>query len=173
MRNFLFLLLLSVMIGCATTNPNLGRPAPQFSLIDLSDHLVKSDDFKGKNLVLVFYVSYTWKPCLQQLGELQNRISEIKELDGDVIAIASRGNRTTEEKTKKLLHITFTIIPGPERKFAEAFGVWNNMRQRSIATVIMDKSGVIRFIYESMSDTDRPSTSKIIEVLKEINQTKQ
>ncbi len=59
MRNFLFLLLLSVMIGCATTNPNLGRPAPQFSLIDLSDHLVKSDDFKGKNLVLVFYVSYT------------------------------------------------------------------------------------------------------------------
>lgn len=104
---------------------------------------------------------------------MQHRISEIKELDSEVVAIASKGNRKNEEKTQKVLNITFPIIPGPERKTAEAFGVWNNKRQLAIATVIVDKQGKIRFIHKSSSDTDRPNASEIIEKLKEINQTKQ
>lgn len=88
------------------------------------------------------------------------------------MAIATRGNRNTEKKTKKAFNITFTIIPGPERKTAEAFGVWNNTRQQAIATVIVDKSGVIRYIHEGVSDFDRPNASDVIKKLKEINQAK-
>ena len=172
MKRFAFVLLLLVVVGCATTNPNMGKSAPDFALVDLSDRVVKLEDFRGKNLVLVFYVSYNWQPCLQQLGELQSRISEIRELDAEIIAIATRGNRNNEEKTKKAFNITFTIIPGPERKTAEAFGVWNNTRQLAIATVIVDKSGVIRFIHEGVSDFDRPNASDVIKKLKEINQAK-
>jgi peroxiredoxin len=103
---------------------------------------------------------------------LQNRISEIRDLNADVVAISSKGNRKSEEKTKKTLHITFSIIPGPERKTAEAFGVWNSKWQLAIATVIVDKQGKIQFVHEGSSNTDRPEVSEIIRKLKEINQTK-
>ena len=104
---------------------------------------------------------------------MQDRISEIKDLDAEVVAIASKVNRKSEAKTKKVLNITFTIIPGPERKAAEALGVWNNKRQLAIATVIVDKQGNIRLIYESSSNTDRPNASEIIKKLEEMNQMKQ
>ncbi len=45
-------------IGSQAANPNLGKPAPQFLFVDLSDRIVKLDDFKDKNLVLIFYVDY-------------------------------------------------------------------------------------------------------------------
>ena len=59
-RNPVWVLLLLIVIGFTTTkadqNPNLGKTAPDFKLKDLSDHVVKLSDFKGKNVILVFYV---------------------------------------------------------------------------------------------------------------------
>jgi peroxiredoxin len=43
--------------------------------------------------------------CSQQLGELQEKISEIKKLNADVIAIATKGNQYDVESTKGLYRI--------------------------------------------------------------------
>jgi peroxiredoxin len=95
-------------------------------------------------------------------------MSEIKELDADVIAIASRGNHKDVEKTKTQLGITFTLVPVPNRKAAEDFGVYNPERKRAIATLILDKEGLIRFKYISKNENDRPKFSKLVNVLQEI-----
>ena len=58
MKRFAFVLLLLVVFGCATTNLNMGKSAPDFALVALSDRVVKLEDFRGKNLVIVFYVDY-------------------------------------------------------------------------------------------------------------------
>ncbi len=62
LKNLAAILLISAAIlgpiGSQAANPNLGKPAPDFSLVDLSDRLVKLQDFKEKNLVLIFYVDY-------------------------------------------------------------------------------------------------------------------
>ncbi len=153
------------LVGCAL-KAGVGKIAPDFSLVDVSDRVVKLGDFKGKNVVLVFYVSHGCKPCRQQLVELQERISEIKEFNAEVIAIASRGQKNVE-KTKKL-GITFTLIPDPEFSTAKKYGVYDYDRNRAIATVIVDKNGVIRFRNVAWDVHDRPSVSKIIKVLREI-----
>lgn len=61
-KNLIFVLLIFIallgIISVAAANPNLGKPAPGFLLLDLSDRIVRLDDFQGKNLVLVFYVDY-------------------------------------------------------------------------------------------------------------------
>jgi peroxiredoxin len=111
-------------------------------------------------------------PCLVQLGELQDRLSEIRSLNTEVIAISTRGDRIMEENTRNYLNIKFSIIPSPNRGTSEAFGVWNNSRNLAIATIILDKDGVIRYINESMSDFGRPSVSEVIEKLKELNKIK-
>ena len=102
-----------------------------------------------------------------QLGELQEQISEIKKLNTEVIAIASKGDKQDVEKSKRLLKLTYTLIPKPNRKVAEDFGVWNKYKNRAVATVILDENGRIRFIEVSNSDY-RTSASEIIRELQAI-----
>jgi peroxiredoxin len=102
-----------------------------------------------------------------QLGELQERISEIEKLNAEVIAISSMGDQQDVEQIKKALGLTFTLIPKPNRKVAEDFGVWNRYRNRAVATIVIDKKGRIRFLEASNSD-DRTSASKIIRELQGI-----
>ena len=102
-----------------------------------------------------------------QLGELQERISEIKTLNAEVIAISSKGDQQDVERIKSHLGLTFTLIPKPNRKVAEEFGVWNRNRNRAVATIVIDKNGSIRYKEVSNSD-DRTSASKIIRELQAI-----
>jgi cytochrome oxidase Cu insertion factor (SCO1/SenC/PrrC family) len=62
----LTLVLFAFLVGCASTGqspesfPNVGDPAPDISLVDVSGNEVKLNDFKGeKNVVLVFYADGT------------------------------------------------------------------------------------------------------------------
>ena len=102
-----------------------------------------------------------------QLGELQERISEIQNLNTEVIAIASKGDQQDVEKSKRVLKITYTLIPKPNRKVAEDFGVWPRYMNRAVATLIIDKKGRIRFKEVSKS-TYRTSASKIVKELQGI-----
>jgi peroxiredoxin len=172
MKKLYCLLLIFILVGCATVNPNIDKPAPAFALVDLSNKVIRLADFKGKNLVLVFYVNNNWMPCLTQLGELQDRLSEIRSLNAEVIAISCCGDRIMEENTRNYRNIKFSIIPAPNRATAEAFGVWNKIRNLAIATIILDKNGVIRYVNKSISDYIRPSASDVIEKLNELNKIK-
>ncbi len=103
-----------------------------------------------------------------QLGELQKRISEIKQLNGEIIAIATMKDREKGDAAKavKSLGITFPLIPGPHLKEAEDFGVYTRENNKAAATLILDKEGTVRFKYISKDDDDRPPVSKVIEVLR-------
>jgi len=102
-----------------------------------------------------------------QLGELQERISEIEKLNAEVIAISTMGDHQDVEQIKKALGLTFTLIPKPNRKVAEDFGVWDRYRNRAVATIVIDKTGHIRF-KEVSNSNDRTSASKIIRELQRI-----
>jgi len=102
-----------------------------------------------------------------QLGELQERLSEINELNAEVIAISSKGDQQDVERIKRHLGLTFTLIPKPNKKVAEDFGVWNPYRNRAVATIVIDRKGRIRFIEASNSD-DRTGAAKVIKELQRI-----
>jgi peroxiredoxin len=72
---------------------------------------------------------------------LQERISEIKKLDGEVIAFATRGNKYDVESTKSEKRITFTLIPTPNRSVTDDFGI----RKGGEGIIIIDKKGRIRY----------------------------
>ena len=76
-----------------------------------------------------------------QLGELQDKISEIEKLNGKVIAFATLGNKHDVESTKSVYKITYTLVPTPNRKVVEKFGVVDE----SYGFIIIDKKGRVRY----------------------------
>jgi peroxiredoxin len=88
-------------------------------------------------------------------------------LSAEVVALSSAGNRDDVQKTRKNLGITFPMIPAQVQMLAEAYGVWHGAR--AIATIVVDKGGVVRFLEDSNSNPNsRPSASSIKGVLREI-----
>jgi peroxiredoxin len=70
------------------------------------------------------------------------------------------------ERTRDALKILFPLIPGPNRKLAEDYGVFNPRWNYAIATLVVDKTGVVRFEHIAANDEDRPNAAKVIEVLR-------
>ena len=79
--------------------------------------------------------------CIQQLGGLQEKISEFEKLNAEVIAIAKMGDQFDVETTKSAYKISYTLIPKPNRAIVEDFGVSGN----KFGVIIIDKKGRIRY----------------------------
>ncbi len=156
----LILLIFAFLVSCASTGQSpVGEAAPDFSVTDVSGDDVRLSEFKGKkNVVLVFYSESTWPDSRRQLGELQENISEIENLDAKVIAFATSGNQDDVEISKSFHDITFSLIPTPNKSIAKDFGV------QTYATIIIDKNGVIRLKQTGYMD----SASNIITELQTI-----
>ena len=163
----LILVVFAFLINGASAEQSLGvgDSAPDFSIVDASGNKIRSGDFKGKkNVVLVFYAQHNWTPCREQLGELQDQISEIIKLNTELISIATKGDQNDVEMTKSSLGITFTQIPYPNTRIVLDFGMEYDYTGAAIGTIIIDKKGSIRF----KSKASWTSASRIIKELQGI-----
>ncbi len=98
---------------------------------------------------------------------MQKSRDQIRALQAEIIAFASRGKREDVEKTKKLLEIDFILIPGPNAELMREYGAFNYQKNRAQpSTVIVDKAGIIRWKYVGTGDKDRPSLETILSQLK-------
>jgi peroxiredoxin len=161
----LFVLLVSI-VGCVA----VGKPAPDFTVQDISDRAVRLSDFKARiSVVLVFYYAYSWIPCRQQLGELQAHIAEIRELSAEVVAFSTGGSPPDVERTRDALNLTFPLVPASTEHIARRYGVWNPRSRSALATIIVDREGIVRFLHDAGDDEfNRPKISIILQVLREI-----
>jgi peroxiredoxin len=84
---------------------------------------------------------------LEQLVELQERISEINKLDGEVIAFSTRDNKHFVKSTKSVNRLTYTLIPAPNSSVTEKFGV----KSGGEGVIVIDKKGRIRYKNANLS----------------------
>lgn len=165
------LLLATLLISCATVQKpqiEVGHSAPIFTAKDFTGRTFSLSDYPEKNIVLVFYIGHRWQPCFQQLGELQKSLSAIRDLQTEVIAVASSSPRDVE-MTQKALDVQFILIPGPNADLMKEYAAYNF--QKSVAlpvTIIIDKNRIVRWKYVGKNDFDRPEISKLLAELQKL-----
>jgi peroxiredoxin len=105
---------------------------------------------------------------MQQLGELQSQIADIRALDAEVIALSSRGNERDVRRTHDQLKLSYSLVPTPVSQVIKDFGLSTDQYGTSYGTVIIDKTGVVRFVHDSINENNRTSVSEIRRVLQDI-----
>ena len=105
---------------------------------------------------------------MRQLGELQSQIAGIRALDTEVIALSSRGNEQDVRRTHDQLKLTYPLVPMPVSQVIKDFGLSTDQYGICYGTVIIDKTGVVRFVHDSTNENNRTSVSEIRRVLQDM-----
>jgi peroxiredoxin Q/BCP len=131
-------------------NTLVGQTAPAFTLTDSEGTSYAVTPGRGRPLVLVFHMGITWQLCVEQLGELQQSVEQLRQ-QADVYVV----NSDTPDKSRQLKQTTgitlpvlldpqlgvariYDMLPKPGQPMGDMSGV------AQMGFVIVDASGTIR-----------------------------
>ncbi|MEM2760229.1 MAG: peroxiredoxin [Nitrososphaerales archaeon] len=143
----------------------VGNKAPDF-IAQTTDGKLGLNDYRGKNLVLYFYVRDHTLGCTMQSCSLRDRINEIKAQNAEVLGVSVddlESHRRFKEKEK----LNFPLVADVDFSISKLFGAFNEKRQISRRmTFVIDKDGIIRYI---LSRVDvRGHAKEVVEVLQKM-----
>jgi peroxiredoxin len=119
------------------SGPGLGKPAPEFTLVDTSGQAVHLSDFRGKVVVLNFWA--TWcTPCRKEFPELVKTYDEGR---GDVVVIGINMQENAEQVREFAdeYGAHFPILIDPKAEAAEAYRLLGLP-----SSYFIDQQGVLR-----------------------------
>ena len=129
----------------------VGEKAPDFSLTAYNLKQVTLDDFKGKNLVLLFVPGAFTGVCTKEICSFQSALSRFNELNAEVLCVtvdAPFSNKAWADKNE----VKFPVVSDYSRKAITDYGVrienFAGMQgytapQRAVFAI--DKQGIIQY----------------------------
>jgi peroxiredoxin len=148
-----------------------GTHAPDFTLPSTPDQKVSLSQFRGKNLVLVFYPA-DWSPvCGDQLALYNEVLPMIRKLNAEVLGVSVDGIwcHLAFEKDRKY---RFPLLPDfqPKGAGAKLYGAYRETEGTSErALFVIDAEGVIRWSYLSPVGVN-PGADGILEALENLSE---
>jgi peroxiredoxin Q/BCP len=129
----------------------IGDRCPQFSLKDQWGQTVTSNDIIGSQLLVIFfYPKNNTRGCTAEACAFRDEYETFVDHGAKVIGISS-DSISSHEQFANEYHLPFTLLADTKKEVRETFGVPGNLLGLipGRVTFIIDKSGIIRGIYNS------------------------
>src|SRR4030095_5376064 len=152
----------------------IGQQAPEFSLFDTRKQKVSLADYRGKNIVLLFFPFAFSGVCTRELCEMRDNYSYYENLNVEVIGI-SVDSLYTNGKFREVNQFNFPLLSDFNKEVSRMYGAlmenfsydYHGVSKR--ATFVIDKEGKI--VYEEILSNpgDYPDMQKLKEVIAALN----
>lgn len=150
-----------------------GDPAPDFSNPDADMNIVELSQFRGKTLVLFFYVRDDTPGCTAEAIEFSELENDFARLGASVLGV-SRDDCIKHGEFRDKHGISVPLLADKEHATCEAYGVLQNKEVDGVvrkgtlrSTFIIDKQGVIRHALYGVSS--RGHAAEALQLVKELN----
>jgi len=128
----------------------IGQPAPDFSLYNADKQKVNLSDFKGKNVVLLFFPQAFTGVCTEELCSVRDNLSKYESLNAQVLGI-SVDSVFTLEKFRDEQQYNFPLLSDFNKEVSTAYSAiydsWildmKGVSKRS--AFVIDKDGIVRY----------------------------
>jgi len=141
----------------------IGDEAPDFTA-DSTQGKISLKNYRGKNVVLYFYVKDQTPGCTMQSCSLRDGIDKLKAHNAEVLGVSVDG-LDSHNKFMSKYNLNFPLVADPDFKISKAYDVFNEERQMSRrVTFLIDKNGVIRHIFPKVDV--QAHAEEVVEVLK-------
>ncbi len=149
-----------------------GDSAPDFTLQSDQKEKVTLSDYKGKNVVLLFFPLAFTGTCTEELCSMRDNIAEYEDLNAEILAV-SVDSMFTLDKFKQEQSYNFPLLSdfnkeamtAYDTKYDDFFGM-NGVAKRS--AFVIDKEGKIQYA-EVLEDAGKiPNFDAVQETLKNL-----
>ncbi|MFD2513554.1 peroxiredoxin [Pontibacter locisalis] len=146
----------------------VGDKVPDFELNRQDGGIFRLYDLlKKKNVVLYFYPKDRTPGCTKQACEFRDQYETFKEQGAEVVGVSS-DSVDSHKRFERIYHLPFILLSDKDGQLRSLFGV---PRKLGIlpgrVTYIIDKKGVVRYIFNSMTKP-LEHVSTAISVLQEL-----
>jgi peroxiredoxin len=149
-----------------------GTPAPAFALHDSPHTRIALEDFRGRAVVLVFYVA-DWHPlAAAQLRLYQELLPHLEHLGAAVVGISMDGIWSHQEFARSI-GLTFPLLAddAPRGSLARAFGVFASETGRTTRSLfVLDRDGIVRW-RQTVPDAINPGIDGVLSALEHLRVT--
>ncbi|MFP5419134.1 MAG: peroxiredoxin [Gammaproteobacteria bacterium] len=150
-----------------------GDRAPDFSNPDADMENIELSQFRGKTLVLYFYVRDDTPGCTAEAIEFTDLEKDFARLNAEVVGV-SRDDCIKHSEFRDKHGISIRLLADREQTTCAAYGVLQDkevdgvMRKGVVrSTFIIDKQGVIRHALYGVSS--RGHAEEVLQLVKELN----
>lgn len=151
-----------------------GQQAPAFSLYDTAKNKISLSDFKGHNVLLLFFPQAFSRVCTKELCSVRDNIGLYNNANAIVIGI-SVDSVFTLAKYKESQEYNFILLSDFNKEVSSAYGsLYENwildmkgVSKRS--AFIIDKNSIIRYAEVLEVAGEEPNFENIQKILRELN----
>ena len=129
---------------------SVGDTAPDFDLPGTGGRSYRLSDYRGRNVVLVFYPGDDTPVCTRQLNAYNDELAQFDRLDATVLAISAQ-DMTSHEQFSDKHGFAFPLLADVEKKVAGAYGVLGPLGFVRRSVVIVDGSGIVRYVHRALA----------------------
>lgn len=151
----------------------IGQKAPAFVLSDSAKNAVKLEDYKGKNVLLLFFPLAFTGVCTAELCSLRDDIASYNNANAQIFGI-SVDSLFTLAKFKEEQKLNFPLLSDFNKEVSAAYGAiyedflgMKGVSKRS--AFVIDKDGVVRYAEVLEKASDLPNFVAIKEALAKLN----
>ena len=148
--------------------------APDFTLPDTELKTRKLKEFRGRKIVLAFFVSAFTSVCTKEMCAFRDSMARLTDLKAQVIGISVNdpfSNKAFAEKNR----LTFPILSDYNRQAIKAYGVetpdFGGLKGYTVAKrsiFIVDKNGTVRYVWTTEDPAIEPDYKEIEGALEKI-----
>jgi glutaredoxin-dependent peroxiredoxin len=154
----------------STTSIQIGQQAPDFTLFDSDKQKVALSDYKGKNVLLLFFPQAFTGTCTKELCSTRDNIALYNSANAQVFGI-SVDSVFTLAKFKEEQHLNFPLLSDFNKTTSSAYGslydsfVFDMKGVSKRSAFVLDKQGIVRYAEVLEAATDLPDFSAIQKTL--------
>jgi len=143
--------------------PEVGHPAPDFSLPGLDGKAVRLAEFRGKKAVFINFWATWCAPCRLEMPTMEKAYQKYKGKGLEILAVSvDAGSKNAVKNFMDELRLTFPALLDPKM---EVLGLYRFFAIP--ASLLIDKQGIIRFKELGYRDwTDKESTKLLEQLLR-------
>jgi peroxiredoxin len=153
----------------------VGDKAPDFTLPDTDLKPRNLKEFLGKKVVLAFFVGAFTSVCTKEMCAFRDSMARLIDLKAQVVGISVNdpfSNKAFAEKNR----LTFPILSDYNRQVIKTYGVetpdFGGLKGYTVAKrsiFIVDKTGIIRYVWTTEDPTIEPDYTEVENALEKID----
>jgi peroxiredoxin len=119
--------------------------APKLDVLNINGKPVHLEDYRGKNILLVFFLGDACVHCVGQLQSINSKMKEFEQQDTVILGVCSSSPKALKESVK-LNPVKIKFLSDTNHENARRFSSYDDFEDIELhSTILIDKQGKVRW----------------------------